>query len=121
MKRFSTEIRLAIFLVILIAVVVWLAMRFGGFSLKGRTGYYIIFPDAQGLVELGPVQIAGVEAGTVSEVKLIEAGKAVKVKVSIDSQIKLHEDATAQINLKDLLGGKYVEITTGSSQKPGRK
>ena len=91
------------------------------FSSLGETvlynawGYtiYANFESATGLGPGTPVEVAGVRVGRVDTVQL--TGTRARVRLTIDSDIEIQEDAIASIHTKGLLGGPYVLISLGGS------
>jgi len=87
------------------------------FTRKNR--YVIYFPTVSGLNQGNPVQLNGVEVGTVQEIVLPTAAEATKIKVEIDVDerfsARVRQDSMARIKTLGLLGDKYVELTSGST------
>ena len=75
-----------------------------------------IFPSASGL-ELGdPVDVNGVQLGTVRNIELQPAD--VIVTMAFPSHVDLRSNATASIFMLELMGGKKIEIRPGTSREP---
>lgn len=87
------------------------------FTSKNR--YVIYFPTVSGLHQGNPVQLNGVEVGTVQEIVLPTAAEATEIKVTIDVDqrysARIRQDSMARIKTLGLLGDKYVEVTSGST------
>lgn len=87
------------------------------FTRKNR--YVIYFPTVGGLNTGNPVQLDGVEVGTVRAVVLPTdaTSSQIKVTVEVDRSYaeRIREDSMARIKTLGLLGDKFVEVTTGSS------
>jgi phospholipid/cholesterol/gamma-HCH transport system substrate-binding protein len=105
---------------ILVAVVLMAAamnvQKFPGF--RGAS-FQAEFSDASGLHRGNMVQIAGIDVGRISEVEL--RGEYVVAHFTLDPGVEFGEDSTAAIEVLNLLGEKYVELTpTGSTKaEPG--
>lgn len=109
-------------LLVLVAVVLLAA----GIFLIGEQGnlfsrkneYIIYFPTVGGLNEGNPVQLNGVEVGTVRTVVLPTDAASEKIKVTIEVDRRyterIREDSMARIKTLGLLGDKFVELTSGS-------
>ncbi|MEM7482865.1 MAG: MlaD family protein [Acidobacteriota bacterium] len=86
------------------------------FATKNR--YFTRFQNVSGLQKGNPVQLNGVDVGTVEEVNLSrEAGdEKIQVWISIDERYaeRIRQDSLARIKTLGLLGDKFVEITAGS-------
>jgi len=96
-------------------------MTIGGESrLFARKSYYlIVFPQADGLVIGSPVRMAGVQVGTVSNIRLstdpAEMGIEVEVGVDRAYAARVREDSAAALRILQLLTGeKFVEIIPGT-------
>ena len=111
------ETLVGLFVLVGIACLGYLALRLGKLELLGRRGYAIraVFGSVEGLKRSAPVEIAGVEVGTVERIEL-DRYRAV-VRLRIEAPIDLQEDAIASIRTKGLIGEKYVAITPGASEK----
>jgi phospholipid/cholesterol/gamma-HCH transport system substrate-binding protein len=106
-----------------LTVLIGLAVLIGGFTVfKGwspGSSQYIIhmrFPASAGLQTGDQVYVNGVKAGKIKEVVLEE--NTVLVDAFIDNEIVLTSDATAKIQMLELMGGKKVEIRKGRNNIP---
>lgn len=77
-----------------------------------RDTYTIQFDHVAGLMEGDPVMVLGYPAGNVTSIGL-KNGR-MEVSISMKPEIELRSDALAEIQIKELMGGKKVEITPGS-------
>ena len=80
--------------------------KFPGFA--GRT-YEAEFSDASGIHEGNMVQVAGMRVGRVQDVRL--EGAKVVVKFEVDDDVDFGPDSSASIEVLNLLGEKYLELT----------
>jgi phospholipid/cholesterol/gamma-HCH transport system substrate-binding protein len=79
-----------------------------GFWQKERNSYVIAFEEVDGLMEGDPVDIRGYVSGRVQG---IEPGTDfVWVNIALDKDVKLYSGATAEIRVKEILGGKQIAI-----------
>ncbi len=117
MKRTDrgTEIKVGIFVLIALVILGYLSIKLGEESITTKKGYPLsaIFEDVSGLVPGARVEMAGVEIGRVSEIKLAD-GKAL-VKMNIYEGVKITKDAVAMVRTKGVLGDRYIEIKQGTS------
>ncbi|HOC42616.1 MAG TPA: MlaD family protein [Thermoanaerobaculales bacterium] len=74
------------------------------------------FPSAAGIDRKAAVRIAGVRVGKVEEVRL--DGVDAVLELSLYADVRLHQDASAQVVNMGILGDKYVEILPGSPGTP---
>lgn len=75
----------------------------------------VLFRDVGGLIEGAPVQLAGVNIGTVSDISFLDKkveGRQVRVEISIFNRYKkqLIQDVRFSIKTEGILGEKLVEI-----------
>src|SRR3954471_2143808 len=76
----------------------------------GGTSYTAQFKEAAGLRKGDDVKIAGVNVGSITEVKL--EGTHVRVKFTVKGA-KVGTNAELSIEIATLLGNKYISITPG--------
>lgn len=87
-----------------------------------KVGYSIRIPDANGLQSGSPVRLAGVQVGTVTNVRFPEdpGQHGIEVDLTVDQahQHRIREDTVANVKILALLGGeKYIELTPGSPER----
>ena len=106
-----------VFLILGTASAFYLFSSLGETVLYNAWGYtiYADFESATGLGPGTPVEIVGVRVGRVDTVQL--TGARARVRFTIDSDIEIQEDAIASIHTKGLLGGPYVLISLGGSDR----
>jgi phospholipid/cholesterol/gamma-HCH transport system substrate-binding protein len=76
---------------------------------------YADFPSAGGLKPGTTIEIAGVQVGHVTGIRLDNF--QAKVMMSIQNGVKLTQDSIASIKTKGLIGEKFVQISPGGSEK----
>lgn len=69
------------------------------------------FADGGAMQVGAPVRVAGIRVGSVSSIERDLGRRLVEVEMSIDGGVDISEAATASIDLRSMLGAKYVEIT----------
>ncbi len=121
MNNFSTEIKVGLFVLAGIIILSYMAIKVGKFDLGKRGGYTIdaYFDNASGLNKDVPVEIAGIEVGSVEDISL-DRRKA-KVTMRISPHISIPSDSKAFIRTKGVLGDKFIEITPGKPELPSLK
>lgn len=90
-------------------VVAW-ALRSQVFSPATHT-YTFTFENVNGLLEGDPLMVRGYPSGRV--ISILPGADEVEVEVELDARIALHEDAIAEIQVKELMGGKQISISPG--------
>jgi phospholipid/cholesterol/gamma-HCH transport system substrate-binding protein len=99
-------------LVLLLLGIAWAkgwGFRGGAFTAK------VVFATTGGLEVGDPVTINGVKKGSVEEIELLS--NDVLVTLAFRSKIDLRKDARASITMLELMGGKKVDLLTGSSRE----
>jgi phospholipid/cholesterol/gamma-HCH transport system substrate-binding protein len=112
----NDEAKVGIFVVIVVIIFIVLSMKIGEFNFSKKSTYSItmVFPSVEGLKEKAPIELAGVEVGSVSDISLNKDYSAI-VTVNINEDIKLPIDSIASISTKGVLGDKIITINPGVS------
>ena len=97
-------------IVILVAGILW---GKGVTESIDRSAVTILFDDASGVTTSTPIYLNGVPVGTVTSLATDEDGAIVSAR--IDSDVSLDDDARAVVRVKELTGGKKIELDPGSS------
>ena len=82
----------------------------------------VLFRDVGGLIEGAPVQLAGVNVGTVSDINFLEKefqGRRVRVRLNIFDKYRrqMEQKARFVIKTEGILGEKMIEINVGGGGK----
>lgn len=123
-RRAGRELKVGLLVLAAVAVlalsVFLIGERTNLFARKNR--YYIDFQNVSGVRAGNPVQLNGVDAGTVEEVVLPEdpAKRFIRVWITVESRYadRVRADTRARIKTLGLLGDKYIELTSGSQGLP---
>jgi phospholipid/cholesterol/gamma-HCH transport system substrate-binding protein len=123
-RKAAKTLRVGLLVLVAVAVLVTGILLIGGqnqlFTLKNE--YYILFNNVSGLNAGNPVQLNGVDVGRVESVVLPEEpGKNdIRVVISVERRYaeRVREDSQASIKTLGLLGDKYIELTSGSTDAP---
>lgn len=99
------------------------------YSLSGTkvvSGYdiYANFDRIDGLADGSDVKLSGVKVGDVKSITIDPKTYLAKVDMTIESSISLPDDTSAQVASESLMGGKYIALVPGGSDKdlkPGGK
>jgi phospholipid/cholesterol/gamma-HCH transport system substrate-binding protein len=124
MKRFNTEVVVGLFLTLGLITFAFLAVRLGGLGDTG-VGRYVLearFQSTSGLKQGADVEMAGVIIGKVLDIRFDRENYEAVVDLSIPDGVELQEDAIASVRSTGLIGGKFVKLTAGGSErilKPG--
>jgi phospholipid/cholesterol/gamma-HCH transport system substrate-binding protein len=117
MKKVDMETAVGLFIIIGILALGYLSVKLGRLEVIHTGGYtlYADFSNVGGLKPGATVEIAGVEVGTVKNMRLDKDYQAL-VAFNIDKGVKIQEDAIASIKTKGLIGEQFVQITPGGSE-----
>jgi phospholipid/cholesterol/gamma-HCH transport system substrate-binding protein len=117
MKRSALDLAVGVFVILGILALGWLSIRLGKVELWGGENYTVMadFPSAGGLKTGSTIEIAGVQVGRVTAIRL--ENYQARVVMSIEKAVKLTEDSIASIKTKGLIGEKFVQISPGGSDK----
>ncbi|MCK5275238.1 MAG: outer membrane lipid asymmetry maintenance protein MlaD [Alphaproteobacteria bacterium] len=105
--------------VVLLVAGVFLAFAYSSADLRPVAGYKVSarFNAVDGLTVGSDVRVGGVKVGSVVGQSIdLESYQAVVV-MSIRPDIGLPEDSVAMVSSEGLLGGKYIRIDPGASEK----
>jgi phospholipid/cholesterol/gamma-HCH transport system substrate-binding protein len=104
-------------LAILIAGTLWIA---GGRLFAGPSHHYdVMLKDSGGVVAGDRVRVAGVAVGRIQHVILRPDDEwPVEMRISVKSELTVHQDATAVIATSGILGTSFLEIEPGSAAAP---
>lgn len=111
-----THIGLGVFVLGTLGLLVWLAQGIGAIGSRSGTRYEVRLEHAAGLVVNNAIKIAGVEVGDIEAVG-VDHDVAV-LTLRVDDEVVLHDDATAIVRAKSLLGEKYLQLHPGSRDHP---
>ncbi len=111
----SMLIKVCVFAVAMLLVSASLVIVFGDFRFGSESGYHATFTDVSKLKAGQKVRIAGVPVGAVSGLKL-NPDNTIDVKFGVDSRYTLYSSTRAVIRYENLVGDRYLEITSGPGE-----
>ena len=117
MGNYKVELSVGLFLAIGIAALVFLAVRLGDFEPFGSDRYALDarFVSSSGLKPGAFVEVGGVRVGKVTAINLDPKSYESVVKLELDPNVELQDDAIASIRTEGIIGDKFVKITPGGS------
>lgn len=106
------------------AAVLAVAAGFLGYAIAntGRTstsGYTLLarFERIDGLGVGSDVRVAGVKVGRINATRIDPASYQAEISFTVQSDVKMPEDSSAEIASDGLLGGKVLALVPGGSEK----
>ncbi len=108
------------------AVILAVALLFLGYAVlnSGRgtvngdgTRLSARFDRIDGLSNGADVRIAGVRVGSVTDTRIDPGTFSAELTMKVDSNLRLPEDTSAEVTSEGLLGGRYVSLVPGGSDK----
>ncbi len=111
----SMVIKVSIFAVVMLLVSAGLVVIFGDFRFGPESTYHATFTDVSRLKAGQKVRIAGIPVGAVSGVKL-NPDNTIDVKFGVDKRYTLYSSTRAVIRYENLVGDRYLEITSGPGE-----
>ncbi len=130
----GTRLRVGIFVLLALTIGAAIVFAIGAQEnvFAGKTTYHAVFEDVGGLQQGNTVRVAGVNVGSVTDVKIGEAGTiAVYFRIIDDAAHLVRGDPSvevdrdhpdqpsfASIGSKGLLGDRIIEVSVGSDVYP---
>src|SRR5690554_2701451 len=117
--RFGNEFKVGV-TIVLTALVLFVGVRFlAGLPVFG-SGYTLVavFDDSEGLTSGNPVDVSGVQIGTVRGVRLLPGAQAAEATLAITSDVALPRGYVARIGGFSALGDVSVTIRPGPPGAP---
>jgi phospholipid/cholesterol/gamma-HCH transport system substrate-binding protein len=116
MTEHGNELRVGVTLTVAAAALILGVLWLGGFKLgEKQYAFSIVFPEVSGLVAGDKVTVAGIPAGEVLKLQLVN-GRVV-ADVSIDSAIRIPVDSRISVASYGLIGAKNVAVRPGMSEE----
>jgi phospholipid/cholesterol/gamma-HCH transport system substrate-binding protein len=106
--------KVAIFTVAMLLVLAGLVVTFGQFRFASTATYRAEFTSVSRLQAGQDVRIAGVPVGSVKDISI--QGDHADVVFSVDKQYQIYTSTRAVIRYQDLVGARYLEITSGPGE-----
>ena len=118
LPKLTSEAKVGLFVLLGIALLVYMSLRLGGINLGGDKGYtiFVEFDSAAGLDPNASVRVAGVEVGRIKTISLKDS--RAHLQLLIQPEVKIGKDFTAVLTTKGLLGEKYLELIPGQPGAP---
>ena len=117
MKKASIETAVGLFVFIGILCVGYLTVKLGKMELLGKDYYFLQaqFESVTGLKVGANVEMAGVPIGKVEAIALDPKRQTAKVRLKIQDDVVVTDDAIASVKTAGLIGDKYIKLSPGGS------
>lgn len=111
----SIEVSVGVFVLIGLVCVAYLTIKLGKMELIGGDYYTVTarFSSITGLKNGAIVETAGVQIGQVVDITLDKETYQAVVRMKIESDMPVYEDAIASVKTSGLIGDKYIKISPG--------
>jgi len=124
MKKYSVETIVGIFVAAGLLCVGYMTVKLGNISFFREDPHvlYARFSSVSGLKVGSPVEIFGIQVGSVQKIEMDPEKEVALVQLGIKKGIKVYEDASASIKTAGLIGDKFIKVDPGGSTnllKPG--
>jgi len=110
----SSELKVGLFSILVMVVLSFMTFKIGGLSLNDETGYrlYAWFENTAGVDKNTKVKLAGVDAGRVERIELVE--DRAKITLRMFPNVSVRSDSGIAVQAHGLLGDKYLAIYGGT-------
>lgn len=106
------EVKIGILAIVAIGLAFWGFKFIQGTNLFSKSNvYYVNYDNVAGLTIGTPVQISGVNVGSVSDILLDQQTRLVRVEMDINKQFNVPKDSKAYIVSISVLGEKAIDLT----------
>jgi ABC-type transporter Mla subunit MlaD len=117
-KRLETKVGLFVFIGLVLLALLVIQFSKGASLFHGTYELRLHASNVGGLKQRASVLLAGVQVGSVSDIKLADDSKSVTIFLKIYKNFKIYSDARFVIEQSGFLGDQYVSVITVSNQPP---
>lgn len=124
MKKGTVETIVGLFMLLGFGAFLYLALQLGEVSFLSAGRTYLLnaeFDNVAGIKKGASVQIAGVEVGSVEQIRLTEDQFAL-LAMRFDKSLQIPLDSIASVKSQGIIGDRYIQISLGGDDeyfKPG--
>jgi len=117
-KRLETKVGLFVFMGLALLAVLLIQFSKGTSLFHGTYELRLHASNVGGLQPRAKVLLAGVQVGSVSDIKLTDDGRSVNILLKIYKNFKIYGDARFVIEQSGFLGDQFVAIVPTANQAP---
>jgi phospholipid/cholesterol/gamma-HCH transport system substrate-binding protein len=120
MEKSRLETKVGLFVLVGLVLLALLLIQFskGTSMLRGTYELRLHTVNVGGLKPRASVLLAGVQIGSISDIKLAEDGKSVTIFLRVYKSYKIYHDARFVIEQSGFLGDQYVSVIPMTNQLP---
>ncbi|MBW6485396.1 MAG: MCE family protein [Syntrophobacterales bacterium] len=117
MKKYSMETTVGIFIVLGLIMIAYMTVTLGHVSFFADETYPLSarFSSVTGLRKGSPVYMLGLKVGKTEDLSLDQKNQKAIVKIQINKDIQVYDDAIASIKTEGLIGDSYLSVDPGGS------
>ena len=117
-KRLETKVGLFVFIGLALLAVLMLMFSKGTSLYQGTYELHLHASNVGGIKPRAAVLLAGVQIGTVSDIRLAEDGKSVTIDLKIEKKFPIYHDARFVIEQSGFLGDQFISIVPNQNLEP---
>jgi phospholipid/cholesterol/gamma-HCH transport system substrate-binding protein len=119
MRKINVELTVGLFVVAGFLCFAWLSVRLGDVGIFDPPTYTVMaeFGSVSGLKPGAIVEIAGVQVGKVTNIRLNAEKYEAHVEMSIQKGVALQADSIASVRTAGIIGDRYIDISPGGSDE----
>ncbi|HTV42612.1 MAG TPA: MlaD family protein [Candidatus Sulfotelmatobacter sp.] len=117
-KRLELKVGLFVFIGLVLLAVLLIAFSKGTSVFRGTYTVYLVAPNVGGLKLQASVLLAGVQVGSVSDIKLAPDGRSVTITLDIYKDTTIYKDADFVIEQANFLADQYVAVLPTANEGP---
>ncbi|MCK9362064.1 MAG: MlaD family protein [Syntrophales bacterium] len=117
MKKYTMETTVGIFIVLGLIMIAYMTVTLGHVSFFADETYPLSarFASVTGLRKGSPVYMLGLKVGQTEDLSIDQKNQKAIVKIQINKEIQVYDDAIASIKTEGLIGDSYLSIDPGGS------
>ena len=117
MKRYSIETTVGVFVAVGLLCVGYMAVKLGKIPLFKENTYplHARFTSVSGLKVGSPVEMFGIQVGTVSQLEIDFKREMALVHMQIKNGVHVCDDGSAAVKTAGLIGDKFIKIDPGGA------
>lgn len=117
-KRLETKVGLFVFIGLALLAVLMLMFSKGASFYRGTYELHLHAGNVGGIKPRAAVLLAGVQIGTVSDIRLAPDGKSVTMDLKIYKEFPIYHDARFVIEQSGFLGDQFISIVPAKNLEP---